>query len=224
MHQQRSGEKGSGIDVAELVKPHQTLLLRLAQRLTRNFADADDLVQGFMLKLHAQRHRLVSIRELRPWLVRALYHHFIDLHRSQLRQRGLFVDDAGIEAAAPEPEALGAGAVGLTSPEDGAFSAQLHACIDLAVARLSSTQRLVVTQHDLQGRTISEIAQDQGLSANTLKSALVQAHRHLREQLAAFDAVDPALVRDRFTGARRHGGPAAWPGGVRWARNGVGGG
>jgi RNA polymerase sigma-70 factor, ECF subfamily len=177
------------------------LLLRLARRFTGSLADAEDLVQGLMLKLLEHRHRLFAVREPRAWLARALYHHFIDLRRADRGRRGLFADDADAQVA--ESQWYVENASGLTDPEDCAHGGDLRECIALAVGRLPQTQLMAVMLHDLEGCTMAEIGERLQISVHTLKSALTQARRRLREELAVFDPVSPALTKRRLGALRR---------------------
>ena len=69
---------------AELVLPHVSALHRAAYRLLRNADDAEDAVQDVLTKLFPKVDTLEAIDALRPWLLRVLRRHCIDV----LRRRG----------------------------------------------------------------------------------------------------------------------------------------
>jgi RNA polymerase sigma factor (sigma-70 family) len=68
-----------------LVRPHLTLLYRLAYRYTGTREDAEDLLQDLMVKLYGRLDELEQVRDLKPWLMRALYNAFVDGVRRRQR-------------------------------------------------------------------------------------------------------------------------------------------
>src|SRR5574337_806976 len=66
-----------------MVRPHATALYRFAYRLARNRADAEDLVQDVLTKLYPRTDEMARVRDLKPWLLRVVYHQFVD----ELRRR-----------------------------------------------------------------------------------------------------------------------------------------
>ena len=72
---------------ASLVQPHFAALYRVAMRLTRRRADAEDLVQDVCLRACSRLDDLGAVTNARAWLMRALYHLFIDATRRKRRRR-----------------------------------------------------------------------------------------------------------------------------------------
>ena len=70
---------------AEIVRPHFDSLFAAARRLTASAADAEDLVQDVCLKAHLHIDELEQIEFQRAWLLKILYHRFIDIQRSRDR-------------------------------------------------------------------------------------------------------------------------------------------
>ncbi len=70
----------------KLVQPHLQALYRFAFRLAGQQQDAEDLVQDVIVKLYPRLDELEAIEQLRPWLNRVLYRHFIDQVRRKGRQ------------------------------------------------------------------------------------------------------------------------------------------
>ena len=70
---------------ASLVQPHFAALYRAAMRLTRRRADAEDLVQEVCLRACSRLEDLGAVTNARAWLMRALYHLFIDATRRKRR-------------------------------------------------------------------------------------------------------------------------------------------
>ena len=60
---------------------HLPALQFYARRLTANSTDAEDLVQDLLLSLWERREAFAGVTALRPWLMRAIYHRFVDGYR-----------------------------------------------------------------------------------------------------------------------------------------------
>ena len=70
---------------AALVQPHFDALYGAARRLALSPSDAEDLVQDVCLKAHTHIDELEKIEFQRAWLLKTLYHRFIDIQRSRER-------------------------------------------------------------------------------------------------------------------------------------------
>lgn len=167
----RSGRDG----FEDLLAPHIDYLYRLAYRFSGKRADAEDLVQDLLLKLYPRRHEMNQLAPLRPWLVRALYHHYIDTLRSQRRN--------------PLHEALDMTVLELTAmpavaqPEHAVENASLQHRLVVALASLNPDQRTLIALHDIEGYTLVELQTMLDIPIGTLKSRLHRARAQLREQL-----------------------------------------
>jgi RNA polymerase sigma-70 factor (ECF subfamily) len=140
-----------------LIRPHLDRMYRLAYRLTGHREDAQDLVQDVLMKLHAQAARLAEVEAVPTWLGRVMYHQFIDNHRRYKSQRLALVEDPVVSA---DP--------------------------DQAVATEASTEedhQLIIKLHDVEGYTITEIAEITGISLGTLKSRRQRARERLQNLL-----------------------------------------
>ena len=61
---------GSEIDLATLVGTYSALLFRVAHSLLRSRAEAEDVVQDVFVRVIEHRLSLVTVRDMRVWLVR----------------------------------------------------------------------------------------------------------------------------------------------------------
>jgi RNA polymerase sigma-70 factor, ECF subfamily len=75
----------------ELLRPHIELLYRMAFRWTQSQHRAEDLVQDVLVRLVSQVEAMEQVENLRPWLVRIVYHRYVDLYR---RQRNSPIDES----------------------------------------------------------------------------------------------------------------------------------
>jgi RNA polymerase sigma factor (sigma-70 family) len=189
-----------GFDLMERVGPYLPLLRRFAQRLTRNSHDGEDLFQDVMIKLWEQRTRVAAVELLQPWLMRVMYHQFIDRRRrADPLSEGTSIDalaELVDESTLPGDAWLGDGD---EAPERCVLHMQLADEVSLAIGRLPAQQRAMVQLHDIDGVSMPEIARRMGLSINTVKSALRRARGSLRARLQPFGATaaKPAPQRRR---------------------------
>jgi RNA polymerase sigma-70 factor (ECF subfamily) len=156
------------------VRPHLQQLYRLAHHFTGAPDRAEDLVQSLLLKLYTRADRLPVLDRPAPWLARALYHQFVDMHRSSSRQPvDLQTGDSELAlelmpaTSASEPEAL-------------VDSMLTRERIHEAMRKLPAEQRAVVAWHDIEGYTLEELSVSHDIPLGTLKSRLHRARNRLR--------------------------------------------
>lgn len=203
--QHHESRDGASAGFTALLQPHLDSLRRISLRLTRNPNDSQDLLQDVLLKLYVHRYRLPYVRELKPWLIRVLYHQFVDQCRRRAAERAIFctyepvADDDG---AAPRPALEDFPDEAAASPETCVSRLEVCALLGRALESLSESQRQVVALHDVEGLSLPEISQQTQIPLNTLKSSLARARARLREHLAVSAAPDPGLSRRRFDRGR----------------------
>ena len=160
-----------------LIRPHLERMYRLAYRLTRDREDAQDLVQDVLLKLCPQLDRLAEVDAIVAWLNRVVYHQFIDNQRRYASRRLRVVDHPELSADPDLAEALQA------STEDLAEGEFTIIRVQTALAQLSDDHQLIINLHDVEGYTLSEIAEITGVSLGTLKSRRQRARERLQKLL-----------------------------------------
>ena len=161
-----------------LVRPHLDRLYRLAFRLTGTREDAQDLLQDVMLKLYPQVERLAAIDTPVTWLSRVLYNQFIDDQRRYAARRLHLLSDAELSA---NPDLAPANELGTEDLADSEFTMRR---LEAAVAQLGEEQRVIISLHDIEGYTLSEIAEITGISLGTLKSRRFRARQRLQDLLS----------------------------------------
>lgn len=184
-----SDSRSSSPDFETLVRPHVDHLYRVAYRFTGRQEDAEDLVQDLLVKLYPRQAELAAVEQLRPWLTRVLYRHFVDQHRKQRRMTllggGSGEDDGGSEPsfdkfAADNPGPEAATAAGLRSER-----------LQQALGQLSRDHRAVLMLHDAEGYTLVELSEMLEVPTGTLKSRLHRARARVRELLGGEGAMEP---------------------------------
>lgn len=162
---------------SELVRPHLERTYRLAFRLTGNRDDAQDLVQDVMLKLYPRRERLGELDKIAPWLSKVVYRQFIDNQRRYAARRLHVVTD-NYDVIDPDQ------ALAVQISTEDLVDAEINITrVESAVAELSEDHRLIISLHDVEGYTISEIAEITGIPMGTLKSRRQRARERLQELL-----------------------------------------
>lgn len=155
------------------VLPEVEVLLRVARSLTRNTADAEDLVQETLLRAYRAIESFDG-RHPRAWLLTILRN--ANLNRVRKRQPEL-LDDPDL--------ALGQlGDVDPSAQPDAGVEASFDAEVEAAVAELSADFRRVVELVDLDGLSYAEAAEVLDVPVGTVMSRLHRARRRIRDRLA----------------------------------------
>ncbi|MCU0625682.1 MAG: RNA polymerase sigma factor [Gemmatimonadaceae bacterium] len=156
-------------------------LARYARALTRDAADADDLVQETFLRAWRGWHTFDRARELRRWLLAICHHAFI---RSRERARRIQLTDEGTDA---ELEALAAARGHAAAAREGLdvrlLAMDLGPAIRAAIDALAPPFRTVVLLVDVEGASYDEVATLLGIPIGTVRSRLFRARRVLQEAL-----------------------------------------
>jgi RNA polymerase sigma-70 factor (ECF subfamily) len=170
-------------------------LLGAALRLTRNRADADDLVAEAVAKGWAHLDTLTDREKVRGWLFRILTNAFLSGRRTEAR-RGAH---ESLDAAAEEdfslfeqlhtPILLWWG-----NPEQEFLDKLLREDLARAVDGLAEPFRVVLVLADMHGHAYQEIADMLNVPIGTVRSRLARARAQLQKALWTH-ACDAGLVR-----------------------------
>lgn len=158
----------------EQVLPELEVLYRVARRLTRSTADAEDLVQDTLLKAYRAFDRFDG-RYLRAWLLTIMRNH----HRNQLRKRrpDLLNDEVAQRLPGHGQDARRDGV------DERAFHDDLDPVVREALRSLSPKHRSVIALVDLDGLTYREAAELLGVPVGTVMSRLHRARSKVRSRL-----------------------------------------
>lgn len=168
-----------------LIKGHLDALYRTALRMTKNSADAEDLVQETALKAYRYFDRFEEGSNIRAWLFKILTNLFINRYRKESKAPTQ-VDFDDVEDFQLYGRMVDSGfvAVGQT-PEKELFDRVLGADIERAIETLPEDFRLVVVMAFVEGLSYEEIASALNVPMGTVKSRLFRGRKLLQKALVS---------------------------------------
>jgi RNA polymerase sigma-70 factor (ECF subfamily) len=156
-------------------------LFSFLARLSRRKDVADDLLEETWLRLIARARTLTDDVRLGPWLFTVARNLYVSWRRSRALDPSRTSE---LDPAWPSPDTG-------DSPFEAAVRSELEGRVELALARLSSSDRELLLLTGVEGMTPSEVAEVCGLPPGTVR---VRLHR-ARERLAAEMETGVALPR-----------------------------
>jgi RNA polymerase sigma-70 factor (ECF subfamily) len=187
--QTRSDEIELSARFAHEAVPLRDIMYRHAFRMSRNHADADDLVQEAMMKAYAGFHSFRRDTNMHAWLLRILINSYISDYRKKRRQPVQYSTEEVTEQRLVNSYTRSAPA-GLRSAEDQALDSLPDNDIKSAMQALPQQFRDAVYYADVEGLRYREIAAIMNTSTGTVASQLHRGRRQLRRLLG--DGVDGA--------------------------------
>jgi len=163
----------------ELVNRYERKIFRLAQNITQNREDAEDVMQDAFLKSFAHLGDFQGDSRFYTWLVRiAVNEALMKLRKRRPDQVSL---DESIETENDlmprEVEDWG------PTPEQRYAQTELHEILSDVIGSLDPAFRIVFLLRDLEELSTEETAQLLGLSVPAVKSRLLRARLKLRQKL-----------------------------------------
>lgn len=166
-----------GLDFDDLVAQYYAPLYQFAFSLSRDEADACDLVQQTFCVWAAKGHQLRDITKVKTWLFTTLHREFLGALRKRTRFPHVELEQAGAELPEVPPATI-----------NRLDTAQLLA----ALTRLDEVYQAPVVLFYLQDCSYNEIAEILGVPLGTVKSRLARGLGRLHEFLTGETIAPPA--------------------------------
>jgi RNA polymerase sigma factor (sigma-70 family) len=160
--------------ISETIERERGKLRNFIRKRVPDPGDAEDILQDVFYELVEASRLMQPLEQVTAWLYRVATNRIIDLFRKKKpvtlsNEEWLTLDDL-----LPSPE---------VGPEAVYARSVLLDELDAALEELPAAQREVFVAHELQGRSFKEMAEESGVSVNTLLSRKRYAVLHLRRRL-----------------------------------------
>ena len=167
----------------ELVRRYERKIFRLAQHITQNREDAEDVLQETFLKAYEHLDQFKGDAKFYTWIVRIAVNQALMKLRRRKTDRTVSIDetiDTGEDTVTREIAAWD------EDPEQRFSRDELGGILDDAVQSLEPLYRSVFVLRDIEELSTEETAEALGLSIPAVKSRLLRARLQLREKLTRF--------------------------------------
>src|SRR5512146_843135 len=164
----------------QLVKRYDRNVFRIAQHITQNREDAEDVVQDAFLKAYGNLGQFQGQSKFYTWLVRIAVNEALMKLRRRRPERTVSLDqdvDTGEDTIPREV------ADWSPNPEQLYTQSELRDILTRTIQGLPSSFRTVFVLRDVEGLSTEETADALDLSIPAVKSRLLRARLQLRERL-----------------------------------------
>jgi len=168
---------------AELVRRYEGRIFRLAQHITQNREDAEDVLQETFMKSYEHLDQFKGDAKFYTWIVRIAVNQALMKLRRRKTDKSVSLDeqiDTGEDTIVREIAAWD------EDPEQRYTREELHSILDRAIQSLDPPYRSVFVLRDIDELSTEETAEALGLSVPAVKSRLLRARLQLREKLTRF--------------------------------------
>jgi RNA polymerase sigma-70 factor (ECF subfamily) len=186
----RRGSRGSEAFAAEVLT-YLEPLYAAALRLTRNRADAEDLLQDTLVKVFRFEDRFAAGTNLRAWLYTILHNTWRNRQRDAARN-AVDVDSNLVDQAASLP----GGPAALDTPERILMRETLDADLQAALDTLPEAFREAVWLRDVEEFSYAEIAKMLDVPVGTVMSRISRGRRILFDRLTRNRDSDARETKD----------------------------
>ena len=175
--------KGDDRAFAELVKRYEAKIFRLAQHITQNREDAEDVLQETFLRAYEHLDQFQGNSKFYTWIVRIAVNQALMKLRRRRTDKSVSLDesiDTGEDTVTREIAAWD------EDPEQRFSREELGEILDSAIQTLAPTYRSVFLLRDVDDLSSEVTAEALGLSVPAVKSRLLRARLQLREKLTRY--------------------------------------
>src|SRR5919205_744787 len=176
----RAAKAGDISAFEQLVHRYDRNVFRIAQHITQNREDAEDVVQDAFLKAYEYLKNFQEQSKFYTWLVRIAVNEALMRLRRRRPERMVSLDE---EVKTEEDSMPREVADWSPNPEQQYTQAELRDILTKTIQGLPSSFRTVFVLRDVEGLSTEETASALDLSIPAVKSRLLRARLQLRERL-----------------------------------------
>lgn len=167
----------------ELVKRYDRNVFRIANHITQNREDAEDVVQDAFLKAYTNLGQFQGQSKFYTWLVRIAVNEALMRLRRRRPERMVSLDE---DIKTDEDSMPREVADWSPNPEQQYNQAELKDILGKTIQGLPAGFRTVFVLRDVEGLSTEETAEALDLSVPAVKSRLLRARLQLRERLSKY--------------------------------------
>jgi RNA polymerase sigma-70 factor, ECF subfamily len=167
----------------ELVRRYENKIFRLAQHITQNREDAEDVLQETFMKAYEHLDQFKGDSKFYTWIVRIAVNQALMKLRRRKTDKSVSLDetiDTGEDTIVREIAAWD------ENPEQQFSREELGEVLDTAIQGLEPLYRSVFVLRDIEEMSTEETAEALNLSVPAVKSRLLRARLQLREKLTRY--------------------------------------
>src|SRR5260221_12537362 len=176
----QAAKKGDDSAFEELVRRYDRNVFRIAQHITQNREDAEDVVQEAFLKAYTNLNSFQGNSKFYTWLVRIAVNEALMKLRRRKTDKTVSMDQEVETEEGSMPREF---ADWSPNPEQQYGQSELGETLQKTVQGLPAGFRTVFVLRDVEGLSTEETAEMLGLSIPAVKSRLLRARLQLRERL-----------------------------------------
>jgi len=159
--------------LGELVRRHQSRVLKIAYRTLGKWDLAQDVAQETFLRVHRAAGKYKPKAKFTTWLYRIVVNLCLDEKRRRARN-GMSLEEVSFDA----PGGL---------DHDFVEKKEIVQLVAAAVESLPERQRIALVLHRYEGLSHDQIAEITGWSRSAVESLLVRAYANLRKKLSKME-------------------------------------
>ncbi|MBZ5683123.1 MAG: sigma-70 family RNA polymerase sigma factor [Acidobacteriia bacterium] len=180
VHASKSGDVAA---FEELVKRYDRKLFRIAQHLTHNREDAEDVVQEAFLKAFQHLGQFREDATFLTWLIRIAMNQSLMMLRKRHPTREMSIDSDFQSEDGNLPMDV---ADWTPNPEELYRAAQLREILRSTLQKLGPGLRVVFVLRDIEGFSLEQTAEALELSVAAVKARSFRARLQVRERLSKY--------------------------------------
>jgi RNA polymerase sigma-70 factor, ECF subfamily len=184
-------KNGDSAAFEQLVKQYDRQIFRVAQHITQNREDAEDITQDVFFKAYTKLDQFQGNSKFSTWLVRIAVNESLMRLRKRKTSKTVSMDEDVQTEEGSIPRDF---AEWRPNPEQLYGQGELSEILRKTIQGLPPGFRTVFTLRDIENLSTEETAEALGLSVPAVKSRLLRARLQLRERLSRYFKQHPKQV------------------------------